>query len=234
MADHYKLGTRSAGKRRRRLIRLTAAAGLLVALVFVGMHSTVAVKHALEPRTSIKQSAAATTKIAYDKKTVTYSQPDFTVELPATWKPVPRPAGPYQTYSWSTSDSGTDGQEITVYQDTIPVNFAVNRALVVEGQVDHLQVTGTVSDNCTTFTSSLHGSGQAGVPAKWQGISFLCDRANATRDTVGTSSADGVNTVLLKNSSTGMTHKYFFTYTNHSINADYSVFYDMLRNLKMK
>jgi len=73
-----------------------------------------------------------------------------------------------------------------------------------------------------------------GASAKWQGIDFLCDQNNLERDVVGTSSLDGINTVSLNSPSGGGAHKFFFTYTNQSINGDYSVFTDAVTSFKMK
>jgi hypothetical protein len=231
MADHYyRLGYRERSKRRRRVIWTIVALIVILLLVWLGIF----IKNKLKPKVVITQSRATTRHVDYDKKTKLYTQTDFTIELPATWKMLPRPAGHYQSFTWSNGSVGSDEERIEIFEDTIPVNFAVNRALIVEGQVDHLQVSGSVSDNCVTFTSGLGGSSQTGTPAKWQDINFLCDRFNTARDVIGTSSTDGINTVILKNQSTGTNHKFFFTHTDHSLNPDYTTFYNALQSLKMQ
>lgn len=207
---------------------------LLVFLLLLGIAYYV-LHHTLAPDTKVKQSAAINTVINYNKMTKKYDEPDFTIELPQSWSPIDRPAGPYKTFTWQSSDRVTDGQQIEVYQDVIPENFAVNRVLIVAGNNDRLSLDGAVSDNCLTFTKDGSNTAyQVGAPAKWQGISFLCDQDNRQRDVVGTSSTDGINTVILTSQNNGTKHKFFFTYTDYAINPDYSVFYNTLNSLRMK
>ncbi len=227
----YRLGKHAKSKRRRIVFWLILV--LLLLLLIFG--SIIWTRQALQPRTVITKTTPRTSKVAFENKTTHYSEPDFSLDLPVDWKPTPRPAGPYQTYGWQTSIAGSKGQQIVIYEDTIPVNFAVNRVVIVDGQVDRLQLSGNASDNCSTFTRGLTPlPGQVGVPAKWQDVPFLCDQFNQERDVIGTSSTDGVNTVLLKSQATGASHKFFFSYTNQVINADYSAFYAALQSLRMQ
>jgi hypothetical protein len=128
----------------------------------------------------------------------------------------------------------TDGQVIEIYENVIPVNFAVNRELDVTGAVSHITLDGVASDNCITYTrNGPTAISQVGVSAKWQGISFLCDEYNTEQDVIGTSSTDGVNTVILQTSH-GVSHKFFFTYTDYNVSPDYSVFYNALNSFAMR
>ncbi len=225
----YQVGQRGRKKNgRRRLIWLVIA---LLCLGFMAWVVIFLLSH-LKSKMTIKQAPAITTKVTYDAKTKHYDEPDFEIDLPLDWQVAASPAnGPYHLYRWQDKA----GQLIEIYQDTIPVNFAVNRVLIVEGQVDHLQPSGTASDNCSVFTKSVTAApNQVGVPAKWQDVSFLCDQYNKQRDVVGTSSTDGVNTVILKQPSTGASHQFFFTYTNHSTNPDYTPFYNALNSLRLR
>jgi hypothetical protein len=228
----YQAGHKPKTKRRRAAPWLLLLVLLLVLAVPVFMY----IRSKLRPDTTIKQSAAKTTKVDYSSNAVKhYDEPDFTIEMPSAWQALPQPPGPYKRYDWQNSRNATNGEVITVYQDTIPVNFAVNRVLIVDGQEGQLSLKGGASDNCSTFTKNVATqANQVGAPAKWQGVDFLCDQLNQERDTIGTSSTDGVNTVILKNPSTGVPHKFFFTYTTHSISPDYSVFYAALNSLKLK
>jgi len=54
--------------------------------------------------------------------------------------------------------------------------------------------------------------------------------ANYVRDVVGTSSAEGVNTLGV--SGPGGTHKYFFVYTDHSGEPDYNTFTQALQSFE--
>ena len=218
-------------KRRRRII------WTLVTLIFLGLivALVIYILNMLKPKTVIKQATPIHTKVAYESKTTKYDEPYFTIDILKDWKQMPRPAGPYRTYTWQTSDSGTDGEVFTIYEDTIPPNFAVNRVLIVRGENDHLVLEGTASDNCIKYTRNGQATpGQVGALAKWQDVNFLCDVNNKQRDFIGTSSTDGVNTVILRGQTAGA-HKYFFSYGNYNVaNPDYGPFYDALNSLRMK
>lgn len=231
MADYtYKANKRPKTRKYRRIRRLIIFL-VLVALIFAGY---LIIKDMLKPQTVIKQSKSTERKITYNEaKVKRYELPDFTIDIPASWTQVARPTGPYQVYGWQTSEAGTNGQLIEVYEDTIPPNYGYNRALIVSGQDDHLNVEGTASDNCEKYTKKQASTpGQISSIAKWQGVDFLCDLGNTSRDVIGTSSTDGVNIVILKNTSTGAAHKFLFSYTNHGLNSDYNVFYQALRSFK--
>ena len=227
----YQADQKPLNKRRRRFKRLIIA--LLILAVLAGI--VVYILHHLKPNTTIHQAAAITTNISSsnDKK-LHYVEPDFSIDIPATWQPQPRPPHTYESFTWQVSEKGTNGQTITIFEDTIPANFAVNRELAVQGEVDHIVPEGDASDNCSTYTKGTAiTNGEFGVPAKWQGVSFLCDQSNTERDVIGTSSTDGVNTVILKTSQ-GVSHKFFFSYENQNFaTPDYSAFYDALRSFKM-
>jgi hypothetical protein len=217
-------------KRRRRifwLILLLIVAVLIVVAIIV-------IRDKLKSKPVIKQAAAITTQVSYNTQTKLYNEPDFSISLPASWQPEPRPPGPFQSYTWHTSANGTDGQDLVVYEDSLPANLSVNRVLIVQSENDRLQVNGQVSDNCANFTKNVSSNPLAvGAAAKWQGVDFHCDQTNTERDVVGTSSTDGINIVILKSQLNGADHKFFFTFTDNSVNPDYSVFYNALTSLRM-
>ena len=186
----------------------------------------------LRQKPVIKQSKAVITKVSYAGKTKHYTEDNFSIDIPDTWQALPRPPYTYQSFTWHDSSKGSS-QEIEIYEDTIPTNFAVNRALIISNETDHVELDGLASDNCITFTHDTDtGHGQFGVYAKWRGVDFLCNRATTNRDTIGTSSKDGINTVTLKTTN-GTKHSFFFTYTDTQINPDYSVFYTALTSFGM-
>ncbi len=231
--DIYRAGHRQRAKNKRRQRLIWTCAVLCLLLVIAGI--AILVKQYLKPNTTISQGRPVTSHVSYENKTKHYQEPDFELDLPSDWQPIPRPPGPYQSYTWQTSDRGSKGQQIEIFEDTIPVNFTVNRALIVESQTDHLSLKGSASDNCSAYTKDLPTTqSQGGAHAKWQGVDFLCDQSNQERDIIGTSSADGVNMVVLRSPGTGVSHKFSFTYTDHSINPDYSVFYNTLTSFKMQ
>jgi hypothetical protein len=225
----YRLGKHEKSRRRRVIFWLIIGL-VLVTLIGLGAFW---IRQALRPQVVIKQAKAVTTTVSYNTQNKLYNEPDFSISLPSSWHVVPRPAGPYQSYTWQSSDVGTNGQLIEILENTIPVNFAVNRVLIVEGEVDHLALEGQASDNCSTFTKNAPAPNETGAPAEWDGVSFLCDQRNQERDVIGTSSTDGVNTVILKDQQTGVNHKFFFIYTDFSVDPDYTVFYNTLNSFRM-
>jgi hypothetical protein len=227
----YKAGKKRKSKQRR----IAFWCFVLLALIALGGVAFIRIRDALQPKTTISSSRSVVTKVTYKSQNHHYEEGDFTIDLPAEWQPVARPVGPYQSYTWRTAKHDSDGQIIVVYEDAYPVNFSVNRVLIVHGESDHVSVEGSVSDNCSTYTRGVSAApGQIGAPAKWQGVSFLCDQTNQNRDVIGTSSLDGINTVILRSPRDGQAHKFLFTYTDYAINPDYTVFYNVLNSFKMQ
>lgn len=228
----YRAGHRRKNQRRKKLLILGVCLFLIIGSIGAGLY----LKEQLKPKTIVAQAKAKTKTVSYEETTKHYDEANFRIDLPSSWQKIPSPPGPYTTYNWQTSHKGTDGELITIYENTIPVNLAVNRVLIVEAaDGGSLSPKGSASDNCSTFTKgAAPTANQAGVPAKWLGIDFLCDQSNQARDVIGTSSSDGINKIILKSPSTNRTFTYLFTYINHSINPDYSVFSNVLNSFKLK
>lgn len=218
-------------KRRRKPVKIFIV--VFVLLIGLGVGAFFYGKTLLKPNTQLKQASALTSKITYTKQTQHFDEALFGIDIPAGWERAPKQPGPYNIHAWQTSRNGSDGQLIQIFEDTIPVNYAVNRALIVEGQGTHLELKGEASDNCAEFTKGVSATpNQIGARAKWQGVDFLCDQANTTRDVIGTSSPDGINVVVLR-TSTGVPHKYLFSYTNHGVSPDYSLFLNAVQSFQM-
>ncbi len=224
----YRLNTVQKNRRRRKIIWsiIGCIVVLAIAIGFIWIRSF------LQPNTVISQSKSITTQVSYNNPTKAYQEDNFSISLPATWQLLPRQPGQYQSYTWQSPDRVTDGQQIVVYEDAIPFNLAVNRVLIVQSENTQLSLDGTVSDNCATFTTNNPLPNSPAAPAEWNGVNFYCDKANQERDVIGTSSTDGINTVILKNPTSGETHKFFFTYSDNSINPDYTVFYNVLESFR--
>lgn len=227
----YRIGERRKDRRKQAVKAVLITFGVLI--LTVGAYAIL--RQFLQPDAMITQSAAITRVVNYDNQTKKYDEPNFTIELPSSWSVINRPKGQYTSYAWQSSNRVTDGQIIEIYEDTIPVNYAVNKVLVVTSNGDRVSHDGSVSDNCLSFTKNDKTVVyQVGTAARWKGVSFWCDQNNTQRDVVGTSSSDGVNVVILRNESSGNTHKYFFTYTNHAISPDYSPFYSAIESFRLK
>ncbi len=231
MSDYYRIHNRPPSKRKSRIIALI----LFIIFILLLVAGFFFVRNLLKPQATVTKSKAVIKKVNFDTKVKTYDEGDFTIEMPVAWSPVPRPPGPYKSFTWQTSNKGTDGEDITVFEDVIPVNYAVNRMQVVAAAGDRLTLIDSVSDNCSKYTKNTTPiNNQVGVPAKWQGVDFLCDQSNLQRDVIGTGSTDGINTVILQSPTTGVQHKFFFAYTDHNISPDYTVFSQALQSFKMK
>ena len=224
----YRITNRRAQRRRRSrfwlfftLFFLLVAVGVIILFVL-----------SLRPKTVVTQSKPVTTKLSYVGKTKHYVEDNFSIDIPVEWEMLPRPPYTYQSFTWHTVTKA-DNQSIVIYEDTIPANMAVNRALIISGASDHVEISGAASDNCVKFTKDQGATnGNLGVPAKWLSVDFLCNRNTISRDVIGTSSVDGVNTVNLKTNS-GAKHSFFFTYTTNQINPDYTVFYNAITSFGM-
>lgn len=221
----YKVDEVEQPKRHRKLKRLII---VLIFLLIVG-GLFLYIRSQLKPHTVIKQAGAKTTKVSFDQSNKAYDEGDFTVNIPTTWKTVPRPPEGFQTWTWQTSENGTNGEQLTIYEDTIPGTYAVNRELAIHAEGDHVSADGVASDNCSKYTLGEPLVGQFGAPAKWQGVEFLCDQENQYRDVLGTSSPDGINTVIVKSPNSGLSHKFFFVMINQNYaDPDYSTFYSAI------
>jgi hypothetical protein len=227
----YRIGKRPKSRRRQ-------VTGLLLLLLFVvlpvGLLAIFGRKF-LHSNTVIRQSAAIVTPVVSQPGALhAYDAGIFTIKLPAAWKQLAGEKQPYDLYRWQTGSDSSTAQSIEVYQDTIPQNFAVNRLLPVRANGAQLSLLNTASDNCASFTKAPAGpAGPNGTLAKWNGVPFLCDLNNYERDVIGTSSLEGINTVALTGETSG-SHKFFFAYTDYTLNPDYTVFYNALDSFQVK
>lgn len=225
----YRMGHKPKKTRRIPVWIWPSASLLFVALLLIVLNYLF-----LKPKTTITQSAAVTTKVtAGDAATKVFDEPSFTLKLPSDWKLVDHFVQPYNLYRFQGTTKTNAGRIMEVYQDVIPVNFAVNRVIQLEPSGNQISSVGSVSDNCADFTKGTKAPGAYGVLAKWQGTDFLCDVDNTQRNVVGTSSQGGLNKVVIKGDSGG-THAFFFTYADHSINANYGSFYAALSSFTVK
>lgn len=224
MNEHSYHVDRVTSRRRRRVIQVLVVAG--VAVVAIG---GLWLKNAMNPHTVIHDANPTTTHISL-LPTQKYQLPSFEINLPKDWKQV-TPAVGQAAYSWRGATKETEARSLDIYIDQIPANFAVNRMLPLVANGTGLQAMGGVSNNCSTFTLASATNPQTGVaPSKWDGIDFLCDMANYLRDIVGTSSAEGINSVTVSGPSGS--HKYFFVYTDHSGEPEYDTFTQALQSFQ--
>lgn len=222
--------TANPSNRKRRKLKWFIILLILIALgigIYIFLHS-------LKPKTAIKNAKPVITNIESTDKLKEYNEPDFVVKIPESWQPVSRLSPAYNSYTWQVSESGTAGQQLTIYEDSIPRNYALNRVVIVHAEGLSLASDSTASDNCIQYTiSGAPQYGEFGNLAKWQGVEFICDSRNDLRDVIGTSSTDGVNIVRVTGS-TG-THSYLFTLDNQDNSSpDYNTLYTAIQTFQAK
>jgi hypothetical protein len=176
-----------------------------------------------------------------NSQTKHFDQGVFAYDAPADWSLLKHDTAPYDLYSYRSTLKNADNRYLDIYVDKIPLSLAVNKAVAVRAQGNNLSH-GQASDNCTTFTNGGHqtagqqqfsSANPLTVAAKWDGVEFICDNDNTTRNVIGTSSPGNINKVTLTSLTTGL-HSFFFVYTDNNSTPDYSIFYKMLETFIVK
>ena len=224
----YRMGTR----RKRKWVMWSL---IVLGVLAVGLAGGLLVQRLLRAKTTLNQSAAVVTKVKASVVPIkTYDEASFSIDLPNDWKVGERSTAPYNVYRWQGTSKSHNTTVLEIFQDTIPVNVPVNHVLAVVANGDQITADGEISDNCANFTKDTSATpGVNGVHGKWQGVDFLCDLSNTARNVVGTSSTTGINSVSVKGP-TNSSHKFFFTFTDHSLSSDYTPFYNALLSFRVK
>lgn len=189
----------------------------------------------LPAQSSVQNDASSTKTLATPAADQTVQHGTFSMQLPAGWRFTGKQKDIHTIYHFAappedaaTSKTGT--QFIDVYENSSRLqNFAVNRMVPVRlnAQGGITAQYSEVSDECTAYTAGETRDRTAvGQLAKWQGITFLCDMLNTTRNVVGTGSTDGLNTFTLGK------QRYFLTYTDNRDKPDYTTFITALNSFK--
>lgn len=223
----YRLGHRST-KHYILYAALLLAVGTVIAAGFLA--------HAIfQADTVITQAPVVTHHIAAEDEQVQHiTKSTFALDLPDSWVAATPPAVPDTVYSWQGKAGSKDAsRRLDVYIDRLPSNMAVNRLLPVQADQDHLDIIGTVSDNCVSFTTKTSTSVQTGYAAsKWGGVNFLCDTGNYERNVVATGSSEGINVVTPSSEASGA-HRVMLVYTDSSASLDYSVFLAIVKSFHL-
>lgn len=234
MESKYRIGHKPHRRRRTRVLIVLGIVvlifGALAAIVFYDLR-----QHRDTAVTGTSRSVAQTSDENGDKFRV--DQPTFSMELPSDWKQIAsKNATSEHSITWQAGKKGQDNRYMTLYIDIIPTTRSINRLVPVLAQGSTLSV-GDVSENCATFTKGgTLDAGQAtqlsDAPAKYKTVDFLCDLSRINDNEVGSGSTEGINTVTIKGQDGA--HKYFFLYTEHNIQPDYSIFYNALKSFRAK
>jgi hypothetical protein len=164
--------------------------------------------------------------------TAHFTEAIFTFDLPADWKKTGElTTGPYHKFSYRATLKNADNRQLDIYADGIPLDMEVNKEVSVQPNGAKL-THGEVSNNCAEFTTQTTPK-RLKMPAKWDGVDFLCDMDGVTRNIVGTSAPGSINKVELTNA--GFTkHSFFFVYEDNNYNPDYGILYNMLDSFTVK
>lgn len=165
-------------------------------------------------------------------------EPFFSMQLPSDWKETSRRnQNGEQSITWQATKKYQDDRWLKVYIDSVPQELPVNRLLPVTVQGNSLSA-GDISDNCATFT----GGGTLDTSkafllkptlAKWQGVDFICNLPNVVENQVGIGATGGVNQIVVTGETKG-THRYFFLYTDHNIQPNYTIPTDAMNTFRAK
>ena len=166
-----------------------------------------------------EDTAAITNQLIID-------EPFFAMMLAPGWKEIERRNVHNETsITWQSKVKNNDNRWLKLYIDVIPPNIAINKLLpidVVGPTLKHRQL----SANCKEFTVSTERN-IADKLSKWGDIEFVCDLPNYVQNKTGTGTEGSINSTEVTGSTKG-THKYFFVYTDHNAQPDYTSFYNSL------
>ncbi len=161
-----------------------------------------------------------------------FTEAAFTFDMPGDWKKTGElTTGPFHKFSYQSTMKNAENRYLDIYLDKIPLDMAVNKVVAVRGEGTKLSH-GSVSSNCAEFTMKTSAK-MLVAPAKWDGVDFMCDMDVTTRNVVGTSSPGNINKVELTN--VGFTKRqFFFVYTDHNFNPEYTIFYEVLDSFTVR
>lgn len=160
-------------------------------------------------------------------------EPTFLFDLPVDWKKIDQPNAAYKGFAYQSAKKNAENRYLTVYVDNLPLNLPVNKVVAVRSGGSQLTY-GQVSENCITFAlEGVANKSQLVIPAKHDGVDFLCDNDTNTRNVIGTSAPNTINSVRLEGPQTGP-HTYFITYEDNNYTPEYSILYTALDSFTAK
>lgn len=231
MAYKYK-----AGKGQKRRSRGPAILAALIALVILGGLGGFLWWDMNRSRSGTVSGVGVSVPQEEDLQALqqkTIDEPLFTFNLPPDWKETDRRSTNNEnSITWQATKKKADNRWLKLYIDVIPPDLAFNRMLpiVVSGNtLTH----GQMSANCKEYTTTKEGPIYEPVPSRWQGIDFLCDIPKWLQNNIGVGSEGVKNSINVKGLNKGE-HKYMFVYTDHNIQPDYSILYEVINTFQAK
>lgn len=230
----YRLGRHSKKKAKKHLW-LVILAVLLVPFAAGGYFIVKLMKDGeTKPTTPLAITREYAVEEVDDRKV--FDQDGFSIKLPPDWIMKGHNTRPHNIYAFKATKKNADQRTLEVFVDRFDAEKAFNRLLPVSVEGNKIIVTGSVSENCVTFTGAQPNTPDPKVswlPAKWQGVDFRCDMANRVRNVVGVGTPGGKPGITLSGPRTG-SHTFFFVYIDHNINPDYQILEDALASLEVK
>lgn len=189
----------------------------------------------LRPDTTLRQSQPVVRQVTASDTALQHIVTSiFLVDLPPHWRATTAPGAPGATGSWQGVSGDDAARRLDVYVGAVPADLAVNRLLPVSPSGARLEMSGTVSDNCVNFTDKTAKVAASGTaPAKWDGVSFICDMGNYERDVVAIGSDEGINAVTLAGPAAGR-QRVLLVYTDNNVSPDYSIFTAIVRSFRLR
>ena len=199
-----------------------AIVGLIVFLIF--RLTTNKPKNVIGPTTKSGTIAS----VSYAVQTII--EPDFTIQLPATWHQTSFIDDNSQySITWMDKNPVLDTRWLTIFVDNIP-QLPINNLLPIKADGNRISY-GLMSNDCSSFIS--YNRNQVSVAATYQGISFICNTTDIIDGVVGTGSLGTINKTAVTGPITG-THNYFFEYTEHSGEPNYTYLDNALFSFRAK
>lgn len=209
-----------------------------ISLVVVGVVTGVFIWSTHQRSSTIHGQAAEVAQNTTPQSRLLIDEPTYTMELPGDWRQTGSQNTPgVHDVSWQATIKNADNRYLTIYTDTIPATYPVNRELPLTVSGNQLSY-GVLSDNCSNFTPGgttdvVQAEKLKPSPSVWQGVNFICNFPQVIDNQIGTGSAAGVNTVTVTGPKAG-THSYFFLYIDRNINPDYTILENAIQSFKAK
>lgn len=212
------------------LLRFTLVVGVFLLIIFVVTWWIIARGNRTTSANFDKVGNISVSK----PDTKEFTTPYFKISLPKTWEEKGK-QNPYAYevyYLYQNTQTTNDNRQLKVFVDVFPSDKPINRVMpisLLNGRISP----GILSDDCTAFTgapTATSGQKSESAPAKWQGVSFVCDFARA-QNVTGTVSVEEGYGITMTGPISG-THKYFFTYTDLNVRPDVQFLSEALKSFQ--
>lgn len=235
MSSKYRYDQRPVKQKKRRVVIVV---GGLLAIIFVVVGLLLLDLRGSKSNGVVGKESTVLQSGSQSAQHMNIDEDLFSMELPADWKQIKNQRSPSEHFiTWQATSKTESNRELTIFIDNLPTSKPLNRLVAVSADGPKLMV-GEASDNCPSFTIGGTLDLKAAIklkptPSKYQQVDFICNLPNPIDNEVGTGSPGSINSVTVEGLTKGK-HKYFFLFTDHSAQPNYSIFIDALRSFKAK